>query len=105
MTTRARKVDLTRFWKKFLRLTRGRVAVLRALTVISQEEEDPRCRRLIEALTHTVEKGCPLSAAMAEHPQHFSRSVVELLKTAEKTGAWEEILPEIVGGLEDGTFD
>ncbi|MEI6972122.1 MAG: type II secretion system F family protein [bacterium] len=98
------KPEFLPFWRKFTRLIRGRVTVLRALDVICREETDPVRKDMISSMKRTVEKGSPLSVATSEYPQHFSSSIVELLKTAEKTGAWEEILPEIVDGLADGTF-
>ena len=105
MSTAETRPQLVRFWKKLLRLTRGRVTVLRALEVIGKEETDPAFREVVEAIRLTVEKGSPLSAAALKHPAFFSHSVAELLKTAEKCGAWDEILQEIAEGLEDGTFD
>ena len=94
-----------RFWRKFLRLTRGRVTVLRALDVIAMEEEDESARAAVLSLRADVIDGLTLSEALAKRRPEFSLSVVELVKTAEKTGAWDEILEEIAGGIEDGTFD
>ena len=93
-----------RFWRKFLRLTRGRVPVLRALAVISEEETDPRFRKLVNDIHAALERGATLSEAIGRSRTEFSLSVVELVKTAEKTGAWDEILQEIADGLQDGTF-
>ena len=96
---------LAKFWKKFLRLTRGRVTVLRALALAEEEEKDPAFKKAVHALRQTVEAGSPLSDALKKHPAEFSPSIIELIKTAEKSGAWDDILPEIVEGLEEGTFD
>lgn len=93
-----------RFWRKFLRLTRGRVPVLRALEVISEEEADPRFRKLVKDIRAAMDGGATLSEAIGIFKKDFSLSIVELVKTAEKTGAWDEILQEIADGLQDGTF-
>jgi len=93
------------FWRKFLRLTRGRVGVLRALEVISEEEKDDRFRKLVDAIRAAMVRGATLSESVRSFPGMFSPSVLELVKTAEKTGAWDEILLEIADGLRDGTFD
>lgn len=93
-----------RFWRKFLRLTRGRVPVLRALEVMAKEERDAEFAGVISAVHKAMEQGGELSGAIQAYPQHFSPSVIELVKTAEKTGAWDEILVEIADGLEEGTF-
>ena len=94
----------SRFWRKFLRLTRGRVTVLRALRVIAEEEEESSFRKTIESVRAAVERGATLSEALAGFGAEFCPSVVELVRTAEKTGAWDEILVEIAEGLEEGTF-
>jgi type II secretory pathway component PulF len=51
-----------------------------------------------------METGVTLSEAAEKYGKLISPSVLELLRHAEKTGAWDEILEEIAGGLEDGTF-
>jgi type IV pilus assembly protein PilC len=100
-----RQARLTKFWKKFLRMTRGRVTVLRTLEVIAVEEKDAAFKESVTVIRTTIEGGSTMSQAMLKHPDHFSPSIVELIKTAEKTGAWDEILQEIVDGLLDGTFE
>ena len=94
-----------RFWMKFLRLTRGRVTVLKALDIAAQEERDPEFKRIIRSLKAAVDEGRALSKGLLEHPSHFSPSVVELVRTAENTGAWDEILSELAEGLAEGTFE
>ena len=46
-----------------------------------------------------------MSDAMKEQDNIFSPSILELIRTAEKTGAWDEILEEISSGLREGIFD
>jgi type II secretory pathway component PulF len=91
-------------WRKFMRLTRGRVPALRALEVISDEETDTEIKALVSHLGENMETGVTLSEAAEKYGKLISPSVLELLRHAEKTGAWDEILEEIAGGLEDGTF-
>lgn len=105
METSDRQIRAARFWKKFLRLTRGRVPVMRALDVISGEEKNTAFKNVVADIQKAMAGGMTLSEAVAEHPEHFSPSIRELVRTAEKTGAWDEILAEIADGLADGTFD
>lgn len=93
-----------RFWRKFLRLTRGRIPVLKALDVIVAEESHPGFRGRLAALLLAMEQGAVMSEAMAGVAPCFSRSVIELVRSAEKSGAWDEILLEIADGLDEGTF-
>ncbi len=105
MNVSADHLRKARFWKKFLRLTRGRIPVLRALDIIAGEQHDASFRDAILALKSGIEGGKTLSEAMKEDPSEFSACVRELVRAAENTGAWDEVLPEIADGLADGTFD
>ena len=92
------------FWKRFLRLTRGRISTLHAMEIIRDEESDTSLKQTISSVIKTIEQGSSLSEALAKHPSEFSPFVAELIKSAEKSGAWDEILQEIANGLEEGTF-
>ena len=94
-----------RFWRKFLRLTRGRIPVLKALEVIVEEETHPVLRVKLGTVLQAMERGAVMSEALAGVTPCFSLSAVELVRSAEKSGAWDEILLEIAEGLEEGTFD
>lgn len=93
------------FWKKLLRLTRGRVTVLRALEIIEHEEPHIQWREKIRRLRTEMDTGSGLSDAVHSQPEVFSLSVRELVRAAERSGAWDEIMQEIAEGLRDGTFD
>lgn len=93
------------FWRKFSLLTRGRLDVLRALSIIVAEEPDPAFRETLSALHAVLQTGMALSEALEQHPGIFSRAVRELVRSAERTGAWDDILPLIAEGLSDGTLD
>ncbi|MFO7870929.1 MAG: type II secretion system F family protein [Kiritimatiellia bacterium] len=100
-----KQVAMARLWRKVLRLTRGRVPVLKALEVVRAEEKNPAVRDALARVTGDIGEGKGISEAFAVHKALFSPSVVELLKAAEMSGAWDEILAEIADGLEEGTFD
>ncbi len=91
-------------WRKFMRLTRGRIPTLRALEVILLEEKDPEISAFFSTLSKEMNDGSTMSEAVEKHGKLVSPSVLELLRYAEKTGAWDEILLEIADGLEEGTF-
>jgi type II secretory pathway component PulF len=105
MEVSPRQLQLGRFWKKYLRLTRAGVPALVAFDVIVEEEPGPEFRAVIESLGQDVEKGWPLSEALAKFPAQFSRSTLVLIRTAEKQGHWDLVLEELANGLLEGTFE
>jgi type II secretory pathway component PulF len=101
----AKRVRHEKFWRKYLRLTRAGIMVLRALDIVGQEERDDAFRKVIGDIHARVERGVPLSKAILEHQPEFSLSEIEMIRTAEKRGAWDEVLEELADGLRDGTFE
>lgn len=94
-----------RLWRKFQLLTRGRIDALRALEIILQEESTDVGRNVVGPLRDAVSRGQQLSEALDAQPAVFSISARELIRSAERTGAWDDILPLLAQGLADGTFD
>jgi len=94
-----------KFWRKFLRLTRGRVPVLKALEVIAGEEKNASFVKVIGSIRLAMEQGIPMSQPLKKYSSEFSPSVVELVKMAEKSGEWDDIVQEIADGLVEETFD
>jgi len=105
MKVSERQLRQARFWKKLLRLTRGRVPVLRAFEIIIKEETDDEFRRVLSEICCDLNNGATLSEALTKRGDIFSPSVLALVAAAEKTGAWDEVLQEIAEGLTEGTFD
>lgn len=92
------------FWKKLLRLTRGRISLIRALEIIAEEESHKEWGLVVSRLIKLMGQGRTLADAVCEQPAVFSLSVRELVIAAERSGAWEEIMDELAEGLRDGTF-
>jgi type IV pilus assembly protein PilC len=101
----ARQIRMGKFWRKYTRLIRAGVPLLRTLDVMAEEELDPGFKLIIDSLRESMVHGATLSQAMERHPSVFSVATTEMIRTAEKRGAWDEILQEISEGLLEGTFD
>jgi type II secretory pathway component PulF len=96
--------QLARDWKKLLRLTRGRVPLLRALDVLAEEAALSEHQALWKAVLADLDNGATFTEAIINRPETFSRSVRELVLVAERSGEWDAILEEIADGLAEGTF-
>lgn len=100
-----RQQQLGRFWKKYLRLTRAGVGVVRSLEVIQAEEPSPELSAVIGSLRQHLEDGCLLSEGLRMFPEYFSPAAVEMILTAERNGEWDLVVEELAEGLLEGTFD
>jgi len=86
-------------------LTRGRIDTFHAFEVIIEEIADTEFRTAIQSVYDSLRGGKKLSEALGEQPGAFCLSIRELVASAEKSGAWDDVLPVIIEGLEDGTFE
>ena len=104
MEANEKQLRLAGFWLKYLRLTRGRVGILRALEIMAEEELDEAFKAVVREIHDDLKKGLLFREAIEKHPGEFSLSVREMVKAAEKSGAWDDVIPEIVAGLKEGVF-
>ncbi|MDA0990762.1 MAG: type II secretion system F family protein [Verrucomicrobia bacterium] len=96
--------DQAHLWRKLHYLTMGRINMIRAFEIILDEQPTGPFRESIQAIVATLREGQPLSDCLGRQPNVFSRSVREMILSAEGTGAWDVVLPILSTGLEDGTF-
>lgn len=69
------------------------VALLRALTILSDQTENKRLARLLEEVVVDVERGSALSDALAKHPEDFPPLLTNMVRAGE------------VGGFLDGALE
>jgi type II secretory pathway component PulF len=100
-----KQLQLGKFWRKYLRLTRSGVPTLRGLEIILKEEPSPEFRGIVQSLHDELEDGSLLSEAMEKFPEDFSLSAIEMIRTAEKEGHWDLVVQELADGYLEGTFE
>jgi type IV pilus assembly protein PilC len=76
------------------------LAVLRALSVLEEQTQNPRLRKIISAVRSDVEAGMSLSDAMAKHPAAFDRLYVAMVRAGEDGGALDKTLIRLAIQLE-----
>jgi general secretion pathway protein F len=72
----------------------------RALHDIEETAEGWRMRRMMSALRNAVRDGCPLSEALAQHPDSFHRLHVGMVKAGEVAGLLARALSDLAELLE-----
>ena len=76
-------------------LVQAGVPILRSLAVVSAQVESRRLLQALEAVSHDVEGGLSLHAALAKHPAVFSKLWLSLVETGEASGHLAESLQHL----------
>ncbi len=97
------KVKLGRlaiFCRQFSTMVDAGVSLVRCLDVLSQQQEDPKLKKIIIDIGERVEGGESLSRAMQRHPRTFSSLFIGLIRAGEIGGVLEESLQRLSHFLE-----
>jgi type IV pilus assembly protein PilC len=92
--------DLTVFSRQFATMVNAGLSIVRTLTILESQTENPRLREIIGAVRRDVEEGSPLSDAMAKHPDAFSSLVVNMVRAGEVGGVLDDVLQRIASFFE-----
>jgi type IV pilus assembly protein PilC len=70
-----------------------------ALASIAEQEDNPAFKTLLTDLKNRVEGGEDFSSALANHPKHFDKTFISMVKASEHTGTLGEMLERVAGYL------
>jgi type IV pilus assembly protein PilC len=99
-STRIKPRDKAVFARQFATMINSGLAVLRALSVLEEQTQNPRLKKIVTAVRADVETGMPLSDAMAKHPVAFDRLYVAMVRAGETGGALDKTLIRLAVQLE-----
>jgi type IV pilus assembly protein PilC len=92
--------DLTVFSRQFATMVNSGLAMLRALTVLEQQTENPKLARILGEVRGDVEAGISLSDALEKHPKVFSPLYVNMVRAGEIGGILDDVLNRLATQLE-----
>ena len=92
--------DLTVFSRQFSTMINAGLAMLRALTVLEEQTENPKLAKIIGEVRGDVEAGIALSDALEKHPKVFSRLYTSMVRAGEIGGVLDEVLNRLAEQLE-----
>ncbi|WP_349898776.1 type II secretion system F family protein [Parafrigoribacterium soli] len=76
------------------------LSLLRALTILTEQTENKRLARALDAIRTQVETGTSLSDAFAKHPRIFPPLMIHLIRAGETGGFLDSSLESIAGTFE-----
>jgi len=92
--------ELTVFTRQFATMVNAGLSMVRTLSILEEQSESVKLRRLIGEVRSDVEQGMTLSDAFGKHPQTFSALMVNMVRAGEVGGVLDEVLNRIAGFYE-----
>ena len=92
--------DLVLFTRQLSTMVSAGVPLLRALTTMRDQVENPTLREIINDMIKDVQGGISLADAMAKHPDVFSDIYVNMVRAGEAAGIVDDILKRLATQVE-----
>jgi type IV pilus assembly protein PilC len=97
---RVKARDLTVFSRQFATMINSGLSMLRALSVLEEQTENPKLAKVLTQVRGDVEAGIALSDALEKHPKVFSPLYVNMVRAGEIGGILDEVLNRLASQLE-----
>ncbi len=92
--------DLMIFTKKFSTMVEAGLPMLKTLSMLEDQSDNPHLKKVLTAIRSQVEAGATLSEAFARHPKVFDTLYINLLQAGEASGKLPLFLKRLVVQLE-----
>jgi len=89
------------FLRQLATLVEAKLPLVRALTALSEQEEDEVFLKVLEDVKEQVQGGSMLADGLASHPRCFSRLAVNMVRAGETGGVLEQSLNRLADFSED----
>lgn len=93
--------DKAIFSRQFAAMVNAGVALVRALSVLTEQSTNPKMKKALVAISADVNEGISLAEAMRKHPDCFDNLYVSMVQAGETGGVLDEVLNRIAKLLED----
>lgn len=93
--------DKAIFSRQFAVLINAGVAIVRALGVLGEQNENPKLKKALLTISADVQQGINLSEAFGKHPDCFDQLYVSMVEAGETGGVLDEVLNRLAKMLED----
>lgn len=92
--------DIIIFTKQLSTMIGSGLALIQALTVLSQQQRVPKFGTVLDSVKHSIENGSSLSNALEQFPDTFDSLYVAMVRAGETSGKLDEILAKLVSYVE-----
>ena len=93
--------DMVIFSRQFASMVEAGVAMLRALTVMTDQTQNPRLKKALAEVRHDIEQGSTLSGALEKHSKIFDRLYTSMVRAGEAGGVLDKVLNRLALFMEE----
>ena len=97
---RVKLKDLAVFSRQFATMVDAGLTMLRSLSIMSEQSENPELRRVLRQVKQDVEAGSSLSSSFAKLPQVFPPLMVNMVRAGETGGFLDSAMRQIADNFE-----
>jgi type IV pilus assembly protein PilC len=97
---RVKPKDLTVFTRQFATMINAGLPLVKCLSILSEQTENPVLAEVVVSVQHEVEMGRSLSEALGKHPDVFKELYTSMVKAGEIGGVLDDVLLRIATTLE-----
>ena len=97
---RVKLKDLAVFARQFATMVDAGLTMLRALSILSEQSENPELRRVLRMVKQDVESGTSLSSSFAKLPSVFPALMVNMVRAGETGGFLDSAMRQIADNFE-----
>ncbi len=92
--------EVALFSRQFATLISSGLTLIRSLTILTTQTENPALAKIVIDVRGQVERGVSLSQALASHPKVFGRLFVAMVRAGEASGGLDQSLVTLSSMLE-----
>jgi type IV pilus assembly protein PilC len=93
--TRIKGRELAAFTRQFATMVGAGIPLIRTLTVLADQSENPALAKALSQVRFDVESGDSLSRAIRRHPEIFDTLYCSMVAAGEESGALDEVLRQL----------
>ena len=93
--------DLVIFCRQFSALVNSGVAMMRSLSILADQSENPKLAKILKEIRSDVEQGICLSDAFSKHNNVFDTLFISMLRAGETGGVLDNVLNRLAKFMED----
>ncbi len=88
------------FTRQLATLIEAGLPLLKSLTVLSKQEENPALKNAISSISDSVSSGSTFSESLSQHPKLFNKLYVNMVRAGELGGVLEVVLDRLAEYME-----